>query len=341
MRRAADAGSEPSTTSDEFDAILAAPAVAPAPAASAKAHAVVPTSDSATGALGARRAELAVDSHASAGLAEFSANWAIYRDPVLSGVLAGAGLAALGVFVVLRRAVFMTAALSQAAGLGVAFAFYAEIHLGFSFSPVLGALAASVATTQLVGTRPRVRVAPETLVGFAFVAASAAAVLVGDRIAQEAHDISAILFGTAVLVRPLDLWLLAAGTALTFAALGAIGRGLTFTGFDPEGARVQGLPVRAIETGFWTLFALEVSLATRALGSLPVFAFSVLPATAGLLLANQLRSAMALAVLFGMASGGLGYLAAFLFSLPVGASQAAVSVAFAAVAYVWVRLRAR
>ena len=79
----------------------------------------------------------------------------------------------------------------------------------------------------------------------------------------------------------------------------------------------------------------------RALGSLPVFAFSVLPATAGLLLANQLRTAVGLAVLFGMASGGLGYLAAFLFSLPVGASQAAVSVAFAFGAYLWARLRAR
>jgi zinc transport system permease protein len=242
---------------------------------------------------------------------------------------------------VLRRAVFVTAALSQAAGLGVALAFYAEIHLGFSFSPVLGALAASIVTTQLVGRRPRVRMAPETLVGFAFVAASALAVLVGDRIAQEAHDIAAILFGTAVLVRPLDLWLLAAGTALTFAVLGALGRGLTFTGFDPEGARVQGLPVSAIETGFWTLFALEVSLATRALGSLPVFAFSVLPATAGLLLANQLRTAMVLAILVGSAAGALGYLSAFLFSLPVGASQAAVSVVFALAAYALARLRAR
>jgi zinc transport system permease protein len=332
MSHGADAGSHPSTTGDEFDAILAAPA--------ATASALPPPSVAATSA-SETNAHVGVEPNASAGLAEFADNWAIYRDPVLSGVLAGAGLGALGVFVVLRRAVFVTAALSQAAGLGVAFAFYAEIHLGFSFSPVLGALAASIATTQLVGTRPRVRVAPETLVGFAFVAASALAVLVGDRIAQEAHDIAAILFGTAVLVRPMDLWLLAAGTGLTFALLAALGRGLTFTGFDPEGARVQGLPVRAIETGFWTLFALEVSLATRALGSLPVFAFSVLPATAGLVLANQLRTAVACAIFFGIAAGGLGYLAAFLFSLPVGASQAALSAAFALLAYVLARFRGR
>ncbi|HWA72523.1 MAG TPA: metal ABC transporter permease [Polyangiaceae bacterium] len=326
MNPGATAKATPSAQPDEFDAILASPSASAQPAAaattSAKPH-----------------AEIAVDSHAAADLADFAENWGIYRDPVLCGVLAGAGLAALGVFVVLRRAVFMTAALSQAAGLGVAFAFYAEIHLGFSFSPVFGALLASVATTQLVGSRPRARLAPETLVGFAFVAASALAVLLGDRIAQEAHDIAAILFGTAVLVRPLDLWLLAGGTALTFLTLSLLGRGLVFSGFDPEGARVHGLPVRAIEGGFWTLFALEVSLATRALGSLPVFAFSVLPAAAGLLLANRLRSVVVVAVGLGVAAGGLGYVAAFLFSLPVGASQATLCAVFASAAYAWARLR--
>jgi zinc transport system permease protein len=318
----------PSSQPDEFDAILGSPA-----------NSARTATATATATANATHAEIAVDAHAAVDLADFAQNWGIYRDPVLCGVLAGAGLAALGVFVVLRRAVFMTAALSQAAGLGVAFAFYAEIHLGFSFSPVLGALVASVATTQLVGSRPRVRLAPETLVAFAFVAASALAVLLGDRIAQEAHDIAAILFGTAVLVRPLDLWLLFGGTALTFLSLSVLGRGLVFSGFDPEGARVHGLPVRAIEAGFWTLFALEVSLATRALGSLPVFAFSVLPAAAGLVLANRLRSALVVAVGLGVAAGGLGYVAAFLFSLPVGASQATLCAAFASAAYAWARLR--
>jgi zinc transport system permease protein len=162
-------------------------------------------------------------------------------------------------------------------------------------------------------------------VGFAFVAASAAAVLVGDCISQEAHDIAAILFGTAVLVRPLDLALVCAGTGASFAVLLWFARALTFTGFDPEGARVQGLPVRRLEGMFWALFAVEVSVATRALGSLPVFAFAVLPAAAGLMLANQLWVALGCAVLFGTLSAALGYLGAFLFSLPVGASQAAVA----------------
>ncbi|MFZ5893912.1 MAG: metal ABC transporter permease [Myxococcota bacterium] len=316
--------------SDEFDAILAAPS-----ASAASAVAPPPTGSAAEAQQ--QHAHSAVESPR---LSEFIDNWSLYRDPVLCAVLSGAGLAALGVFVVLRRAVFVTATLSQAAGLGVALAFFLEIHHNLPVPPVVGALASSVLFTWLAGARSARRISRETAVGFTFVAASALAVLVGDCISQEAHDIAAILFGTAVLVRPVDLALVAAATLASFVVLFLLGRALTFTGFDPEGARVQGLPVRRLESTFWALFAVEVSVATRALGSLPVFAFAVLPAAAGLLLANQLWAALALAVAFGVFSAAFGYLGAFLFSLPVGASQAALGALVLLLASGVARLRA-
>ena len=89
------------------------------------------------------------------------------------------------------------------------------------------------------------------------MAASAGAVLVGDRITQEAHDISAILFGSAVLVSSADLTAVAVvGVAVTFSIV-VLYRGLVFVGFDAESARVQGLPVRGLEACLWLLLALE------------------------------------------------------------------------------------
>jgi zinc transport system permease protein len=272
---------------------------------------------------------------------DFREGWPLFQDPVLCAILAGIGLAAPGVFIVLRRAVFVTAAVSQAAGLGVALAFYVQIHLGFELSPVLGALLASVGATLLAGVKPSRRIARETVVGFVFVAASAIAVLLGDRIAQEAHDVAAILFGSAVLVRPLDFWLVLGVTIATLATLLVLGRALTFTGFDPDGAKVQGLPVRWLEAGFWALFAIEVSVTTRALGALPVFAFAVLPAAAGLLLANRVRTAIAIAVVLGGLSGGAGYLLAFVNELPVGACQATTASVLAGLSYLGARWRSR
>jgi zinc transport system permease protein len=309
---------------DAFDALLAEPAAAPS----------APPAEPRVGDEHARAPEpLGASTLRSAPISDFVEGWPLYQDPILCAVLAGAALGALGVFVVLRRAVFVTAVISQAAGLGVALAFYVQIHHGLELPPVLGALLLGVLATWLVGVRTPARVARETMVGFAFVSASALAVLVGDRIAQEAHDIAAVLFGTAVLVRPLDLWLVLGAALLTLVLLVAFGRLLIFTGFDPEGARVHGLPVQLVEAGFWALFALTVSVATRALGALPVFALAVLPAAAGLAVAQRPSTAIAVGVLGGALGGGIGYVVAFFASLPVGASQSTCAAVIALAVY--------
>jgi zinc transport system permease protein len=261
--------------------------------------------------------------HGEPSFEEFRENWDLYRDPVSAGIFAGAVLGLLGVFVVLRRAVFVTAAVSQAAGLGVAVAFLVSIHAGVELSPVGVAFVFGVAAAVLIGAFRR---APrEAVVGFTYLAASAAAIIVGDHISQEAHDIAAILFGTAVLVRPEDLRLVLIVGVLVSGITLAARRGFLFAGLDPDAARVQGLPVRGLEILLWGLVAAEVSVTTRALGALPVFAFAVLPAIAALGFARRLPGALVLSCLLGGFSGGAGYLSAFLFELPVGASQAALA----------------
>jgi zinc transport system permease protein len=230
--------------------------------------------------------------HVAPGWNEFSSGWdlGIYQDPVLCGILAGFALGVLGVFIVLRRAVFVTAAVSQSAGLGVAIAFLLDIHAGLKVPPVVTAFAFALAATGLLSIdAQRLRLPREAILGFAYVAASAAAVLVGDRISQEAHDVAAILFGTAVLVRPLDVWMVGCSGLFVLVAV------------------------------VWV--ALEVSVATRAIGALPVFAFAVLPAMAALALLERLRYALVAAALVGGTAGGGGYLLAFFMEFPVGASR--------------------
>jgi zinc transport system permease protein len=260
---------------------------------------------------------------------DFVQGWhgGIYQDPVLCGGLAGIVLGFLGVFIVLRRAVFVTAAVSQAAGLGVALAFYLAIHHSLDVPPVLAALVLGViATLSLALPVHKLRLPRESALGLCFIGASALAVLVGDRISQEAHDVTDILFGTAVLVRRSDLWAVAIVGGITTLVVAFFYRGLVFAGFDPEGAKVQQLPVRGLNLLFWALVAVEVSVATRALGALPVFGFAVIPAMAALPLVRRLPYALFGAALIGGASGALGYLFAFFFQFPVGASQVAVAV---------------
>lgn len=343
-----DAGGLTNAERSEFDELLhpeSAHSAAPLPGANASG-AVAASAPSAAPGAPRGALELAVPkSHTVAPTFEdFRAGWklGLYKDPILCGVLAGAVLGMIGVFVVLRRAVFVTAAISQAAGLGVALAFLLAGSFGIALPPIACALALSLATTALLAARSeRWRMPRESVLGFAYVVASAGAVLVGDRITQEAQDVSSILFGTAVLVRPEDLIGVAVVGAIVVTALIVCWRGLVFAGFDPECAQVHGLPVRALDLLLWTLVALETSVATRAIGALPVFGFAILPAMGALAIVESLRTAVVIAALIGGAAGGLGYLFAFFYEFPVGASQATLATLILLVCLPIARLRPR
>src|SRR5262245_41652692 len=174
--------------------------------------------------------------------------WELFRDPVLCGLAAGAVLGFLSVYVVLRRMVFVSAAVTQAAGLGVALSFYAAIHLGVAVDPLWGAILMSLLTASLLAADPRrFGLSREMVLGLLFASTSGAAVLVGSRITQEANDIQAILFGTAVAVSPEDMHRLAWSGGLVIAIQVWLLRGFAFASFDPLAARVQGLPTRLLD----------------------------------------------------------------------------------------------
>jgi zinc transport system permease protein len=265
----------------------------------------------------------------------FRGAWDLFREPLLCALVAGAVLGFLGVFVVLRRMVFVSAGVTQSAGLGVALAFYLDIHAGLHIDPLLGAAALALGATLILSVDSRVlRVPRETLLGLVFALSGGGAVLLGDRISQEAHDIESILFGSAVLVRPLDLVIVLAAGVLVLGVCVWWLRGLVFASFDPDAARVQGLPVALLDRTLFVCVGLMVGVSARALGSLPVFAFSVLPAATALLLGLRLPWALVAATALGALSGVAGYLFAFFFQFPVGGSQTVIASVFALIAIV-------
>ena len=283
--------------------------------------------------------------------AEFFANWSIFRDAVATGALAGALLGFLGVQIVLRRMVFASSAIAQAAALGVALSFWVPAAIDpvghaarhaadpnahivpFLFEPVLWALCASLlATLAFVANPVKLHLTRESVLGVVFLAGAAGAVIIGDRITQESHDLAAILFGSAVVVERSDLVLVALATVLVLGIHIALWRPLIFVAFDPIGARVQGLPARSLNLFVFLAVGIAVALCTRALGALPVFAFSVLPAMAALASTSNLTIAFGMATAIGAVAGSAGYAVSFRAELPVGATQSAVALAILALA---------
>jgi zinc transport system permease protein len=268
---------------------------------------------------------------------EFADGWDLFSDAVWSATIAGAILGYLSVYVVLRRMVFVSAAITQAAGVGVALAFFATIHLGFAIDPRIGATLASLAVAALVSRSwDKLGLTREMVLGLLFALTSGLAVVIGSRISQEAHDVQAILFGTAVIVDPKDFHALAVVSAIVMAIQIWWYRGFTFASFDPLTARVHRVPVSLLDLVLLGSIAVVVAQAASTLGSLPAFALSTLPAIAARLLVNRgpMLATFLVAAVIGAGAGIAGYLLAFFWEMPVGASQTVAAGAAVVIAVV-------
>jgi zinc transport system permease protein len=275
------------------------------------------------------------------GFAEFWAGRELWREPLLAGVLASALLSYLGVFVVLRRMVFVSAALSEISGVGVATAFYVGSVAGIDphthgaipllLEPVWFSLVFACAAAALFSLRPGHRkLAAETIVGLGYIVASALvlAILNSPRIAQEAHAVGDILFGNAVTVPRAQILALAAAGAAAIVTHALFFKELLFVSYDPETAMVQGVSVLRYELLLNVIVAVAISVATRAVGALPVFAFTVVPAAAALMLTENLRATLPLSIAFGIVSAALGYYLSWIEQLPTGATMVVVASVF-------------
>ncbi len=257
----------------------------------------------------------------------------IWQAPLLASLVAGALLGFLGVYVVLRRTVFVSAALTQISTVGLVVGLFLEEHLhlegGEHVEHQLGmAMGFAVVGAVLLGTlRPR-RLPAEAAVGAAWVAASALVVLGVSRLVHAAHDLSGMVFGNAVAVPEEELWILC-GVALLCAALHALfAKEIAFASFDPETARALGVKVWLWDAVLSVSLGLAIPVTARALGALPVFGFLTLPASAALLLRVRLRVAFGLAVALGVAAAGGGYLVSWFAETPTGATMVVLAAAF-------------
>lgn len=258
-------------------------------------------------------------------LKEFIDSYFLWRDPMIVGAVTGAICGFLGVYVVLRRIIFVSATLTQIASFGVALSFFLE-SLGLAiFSSLIGPFALSLILTSLAAAfyalkREFKRISREGVIAFGFLIASGGVIVLGDKIASGAHDIATILFGSAVVVDPFDVYLIPAVAVLVFIIHIIYFKDFIFVSFDTESAQLFNYPVRRLNTLLLITVAIVVALATRALGALPVFALLALPPLSSLYLTEKLKLVFLFSAIIGVLSAVLGYFFSFILSIPTGAS---------------------
>ncbi len=257
------------------------------------------------------------------------------REAILTSTVAGLCLGLLGVYVVSRRMVFISAALTQSAALGVALAFIALGFFGWTgvvmdiLPPVGGIVLSFVVVAALLYAEEIPRLSRDAVLGIGFIVPMALVFLLLPMFPHELHEVEAVINGVAVMVEPVDMYAIAAVTLLVVAVQVYGFRGFVFASLDPLVARSQGVPVRAINGVLFGAVALMTALATRALGPLPTFGLTVLPAIGALGLNVGLKWVFVLSAVGGAGCGFVGYVLAYGVDWSVGATQTLVAAALA------------
>jgi zinc transport system permease protein len=242
---------------------------------------------------------------------------------LLAGVLIALVCALLGVFVILKRVVFIGITLAEVAACGIAIAILAGIP------PLAGAMGLTLATVGLLALPFENRRIPrDAVLGVLFVAASSLSVLLVSHSGLGLHEVKALLYGDLILTSGRDAAVIAAVLIPAALYLLLFLRPTLYAFLDREAATVLGVKPVRWELGFFLVLGLVVAAASKVAGSLLVFCYLVVPATTALLLSRRLGVALALAALFALLATVVGMSASFAADLPT--NQTIVAVACAA-----------
>ncbi len=249
----------------------------------------------------------------------------LFPGSIAAGVLIAALCSALGVVVILKRMVFIGAALSEGAACGIALAMVTGLP------PFVGAGALTLAF-GLGLSRPyeSSRIPRDAVLGVLFVGAGAASLLIAARAGLGLEEIKTLLYGDLILTRPGDLLLIAL-VALPLAVAGwRFRHAILYSFLDREAALLLGVKVRRCELLFFAALALAVAVAARAAGAMLVFAYLVVAPSAALLLSQCMGRVVALACGLSAACTLAGLYLALALDLP--ANQLIVALLVAALA---------
>jgi zinc transport system permease protein len=268
----------------------------------------------------------------------------LFRDALYGALVIALVCSALGVYVVLRRIVFVGASLAQMSTLGIAISFWlAGVGVAgvVTTRPVILSLLATLLGVVFfaMGMR-RARIPADARIGVAYVVAGALAILfIAKAAVGEAHDI--FLQGNILGITRGD-WLVLLGVSVPVLLVHVLFyKEFLFISFDQETARTLGYRVERWTLLLYLTIGLAIAFAMQFAGLMLVFDFLVLPAVTGLLLARGMAGVFAWAIGAGLAAAVIGFSLSVPFDLPTGPAIVTVSGALVILAWLLRRLRER
>jgi zinc transport system permease protein len=249
------------------------------------------------------------------------------RHAVIAGVLASIACGVMGPYVVVKRIVFIAGGIAHTVLGGMGFA----IYMGWGSTMVmLSAVAAAILSAIVIGIASlRAGERADTVIGALWAIGMALGIIFIGKAPGYREDLMTHLFGTIILVRTLDIVIIAALDVGILLLVALFYKQFLAVCFDEEYAQLQGVRRRAIYLLLLVLVALTVVILIKVVGLILVIALLTLPAAIAGNYARSLAQMMTISALLGIVFTMTGLAASYAPELPAGPTIILV----AAVAY--------
>lgn len=224
---------------------------------------------------------------------------------IITAIIIGSVCAILSCYLVLKGWSLMGDAISHAVLPGIVLAYVLGIPI------VIGAFVSGVFCAISTGyIKEHCRVKEDTVMGIVFSGMFALGLVLFSRLDTDQH-LSHILFGNMLGITQGELQqtLLIAGITLAIVLLKR--RDFMLYCFDPQHAKVIGLPVKLLHYGLLSLLALTIVAALQAVGVILVISMLIAPGIIAFLLTHSFDRMLIIASLVSILSCVLGTLISF------------------------------
>ena len=260
------------------------------------------------------------------------------RNALMAGLLAAIACGIVGVYVVVKRIVFISG--------GIAHTSFGGIGLGYflGINPVIGALVFSLLSgAAIAGITRKTRLPADTAIGILWAIGMALGIIFINLTPGYAPDLMSYLFGNILTVPFSDILMMVVLDAVIVGIVVIFYKEYLILSFDEEYATAIGMPVEKLYLLLLGLIALTVVVLIRVVGMILVIALLTFPAAMARQYTHDMKKMMLLSVMFGFLFTVGGLWLSYVMSLPSGATIILLGGTCLALSfgYSWLRSRKR
>ncbi len=237
------------------------------------------------------------------------------RNAIMAGILASISCGIIGVYVVVKRIVFISGGIAHASFGGIGLGYYLGIN------PILGVLPFSIASALSMGwVSKRSRLPEDTAIGILWAMGMSIGIILVSLTPGYAPDLMTYLFGNILTVPFSDIVLMLVLDAIIILVVYSFYKEFLALCFDEEFATVRGVHAERLYLVLLCLIALTIVVLIRVVGIILVIALLTIPAAMSRQFTSNLKKMMMLSILFGAVFSSGGIWLSYLFDVPSGAT---------------------